>query len=132
LVELAEPGGERDGEQETGEDLHPGLGYPQLLQQLVPLPVQASALPLRGLVRAVCGLVRAVCRLVRAVCRLLHGSWTRHRSLPPVVGLAWSTVRVERRHSATAPRPISSGPATVNTRQMISAASAGSCTESPP
>src|SRR5665647_819594 len=39
--ELGEPLLERHGEQEAREDLDPGLGDPQLLEDLVPVPVEA-------------------------------------------------------------------------------------------
>ena len=50
--EVGEPLLERDRQQESGEDLRAGLRDPQLLQQLVPVAVEALAL---GLVAPVAG-----------------------------------------------------------------------------
>lgn len=45
-VRILEAVGESDAEQEGEEDLRAGLGQPQLLQQLVPVPVEALTLRL--------------------------------------------------------------------------------------
>src|SRR6185295_20158739 len=49
-VEVAEDLGERQREQETGQQLQSGLGDPQLLQELVPVPVEALVLRLVAVV----------------------------------------------------------------------------------
>ena len=49
-VERREDLGERQGQQEAGQQLKPGLGDPELLQQLVPVPVESLALRLVPLV----------------------------------------------------------------------------------
>ena len=56
-VRVLEPGLEGDGEQEGEQDLGAGLGQPQLLQQLVPLPVEPLPLVL------VCAVVRRPSRI---------------------------------------------------------------------
>jgi hypothetical protein len=62
VVGLSEGLGERDRQQEREQDLGTGLGDPKLLEQLLPMPVQALGL---AFVRAGVGLSGHACALRR-------------------------------------------------------------------